>query len=232
MHKLDRSGVVAPDCLSAYDYKTQTWDDFGRGECKKTLRAALVEMQGIPGVTTADAAEYGVRCAYCEGAIHHKGHIEHFRRKNRHRPDGYPELTFEWDNLFLACGSDEHCGHYKDRKDALPYDPDDLIKPDEHDPEHYLFFHSSGEIRVRHGLDSPNDVRRAKETIRVFGLDNQTLAAARARAVIRYKKSCLADLDELVSWDEVDRQAYFQQEIEQTRWEPYATTIKHFLQNT
>lgn len=66
MHKLDRSGVAAPDCLDGYDYKTQTWDDFGN-ECKKLLRAALVQMQGSPGVTTEDASEYGVRCAYCEG---------------------------------------------------------------------------------------------------------------------------------------------------------------------
>lgn len=111
MHKLDRTSVTPPACLDAYDYRTQKWKDLG-SECKRELRAALVQMQGIPGVTTPDANEYGLRCAYCEGTIFHEGHIEHFRRKN---PAHYPELTFAWPNLFLACGASSHCGHYKDR---------------------------------------------------------------------------------------------------------------------
>ncbi|WP_291991693.1 retron system putative HNH endonuclease [Candidatus Accumulibacter sp. ACC003] len=227
MHKLDRSGVAAPDCLDGYDYKTQTWDDFGN-ECKKLLRAALVQMQGSPGVTTEDASEYGVRCAYCEGQIFHEGHIEHFRRKNLKH---HPELTFDWHNLFLACGSKWHCGHYKDRKSAPPYDPEQLIKPDEHDPEDYLYFHSSGEVRVRDQL-SAADKLRADATIRVFGLDNQTLAGKRARAVSKFRQMKSEDFEEIASWGDFDRRKYFEGEIEATRWEPYATTIKHFLQRT
>lgn len=227
MYKLDRSKIAEPECLADCDYKTQTWDKFGF-ECKQKVRFALVKMQGIPGVTTEDATEYGVRCAYCEGQIFHEGHIEHFRRKNNKH---YPELTFDWHNLFLACGTNDHCGHYKDRKAAPPYDPDQLIKPDEHDPEHYLYFHSSGEVRVRRGLNG-QDTQRAKETIRVFGLDNPALEGARARAVSKYKDQKMygADLEELASWDEADRRAYLEQEIEATRWDPYATTIKHFFQ--
>lgn len=62
MHKLDRSGVAAPDCLKNYSYPTQNWEQFG-GQCKKALRAALVQMQGTPGVTTEDAAR--IWCALC-----------------------------------------------------------------------------------------------------------------------------------------------------------------------
>lgn len=36
---------------------------------------------------------------------------------------------------------------------------------------------------------------------------------------------------ELASWPPEDRRADLSEEIEQTRWEPYATTMKHFLQN-
>ncbi len=41
------------------------------------------------------------KCAYCESKINHidYGHIEHYRPKSL-----FPELTFEWSNLFLACG--------------------------------------------------------------------------------------------------------------------------------
>lgn len=243
MHKLDRSVIPAPACLGNYNYKTQNWEDLG-GTCKGQLRAALVQMQGIPGVTTPDADEYGLRCAYCEGPIYHAGHIEHFRRKN---PAHYPELTFAWDNLFLACGSNIHCGHFKDKKrnkdkdenkdksksnNPVPdYNPDELIKPDIHDPLDYLFFHSSGEVRIRRGLTCEDDIRRAKETIRVFGLDNRTLAGSRFKALSVYKEKVMADLEEVATWPPGDRQAYLDEEIAATRYDPYATTIQHFLEN-
>lgn len=51
MHKLDRTISTAPACLANYQYQTHTWDDFG-STCKRELRAALVQMQGIPGITT------------------------------------------------------------------------------------------------------------------------------------------------------------------------------------
>lgn len=225
MHYLDRASVQAPACLNNYDHTTQTWDDFG-GACKEQVRAALVALQGIPGVTTAEADEYGVRCAYCECAIFHEGHIEHFRRKN---PAHFPELTFVWANLFLACGSHDHCGHFKDRKSGLHYDPARLIKPDEYDPELFLYFHSTGEVRVRAGLTTLDEQERARETIRVFGLDAPALSGERANSVSLYKRRILGDLDEIASWPQQDREDYLQGEIQATCWEPYATTIKHFL---
>jgi uncharacterized protein (TIGR02646 family) len=228
MHKLNRSSVVAPACLADYDYQTQTWDDFG-AQCKKQVRFALFQVQGIPGMTSEDASEYGLRCAYCESQIWHEGHLEHFRRKSRSRPDGYPELTFDWSNLFIACGSKEHCGHYKDHPSAQPYEADHLIKPDQDDPEVYLYFHSKGEVRVRHGLGDA-DKHRASETIRVFGLNNGTLVRRRAEAVERYKEIFAKEFEELASWNQTDREEYLQGEIEATRWQAYATTIKHFFQ--
>ncbi|MBT0034996.1 retron system putative HNH endonuclease [Vibrio alginolyticus] len=224
MHKLNRGNTEAPQCLSDYDHNTQTWDDFG-GECKKRLRAALAQMQGIPGVTTEDASEYGVRCAYCEDAIHHAGHIEHFRRKNKKH---FPELTFEWNNLFLACGSNDHCGHYKDRRGADAYNPDDLIKPDIEDPEDYLYFHSSGEVRPRVGIDANKELK-ANETIRAFGLKDRTLTSSRARALKTYKEKVLDELDEIANWEPELIAEYIQQEIENTQWQAFSTTIKHFL---
>jgi uncharacterized protein (TIGR02646 family) len=226
MHKLDRTGVAPPACLATYNYKAQSWDDLAP-VCKRELRAALVLMQGIPGVTTPDANEYGLRCAYCEGTIFHEGHIEHFRRKNAKH---FPQLTFAWNNLFLACGSNEHCGHYKDRRGALAYDPAQLIKPDQDEPDSYLYFHSSGEVRARAGLN-PVDASRANETIRVFGLDDRTLAGSRAKSISIYKRKVASDLDELASWPFADRQAYLAGEVDATRYEPYATTVKHFLQS-
>ena len=227
MHKLDRASIDQPECLTAYNYNTSQWDNI-RSDCKILVRRKLVQMQGLPGTTTEDANEYGVRCAYCESAIHHEGHIEHFRRKN---PNHFPELTFEWTNLFLACGAKDHCGHYKDRPSALPYDPNDLIKPDEHDPEEYLYFHSSGEVRISSRAASETEKHRAKETIRVFHLNSPKLRGMRAKSVNAYKEKILNDLDEIASWHDDEREEFLRAEIEATKWEPFSTTIMHFLQS-
>lgn len=226
MHKLDRSSVTDPACLADYVYPKQNWDDFGRSPCKRQVRLTLFQMQGIAGITSEEAGEYGLRCAYCESQIWHEGHIEHFRRKNpAHRPD----LTFNWNNLFLACGASDHCGHYKDRKGAPTYNADDLIKPDEHDPDDYLYFNSTGKVRPRHKIAADKEYR-AQETIRVFGLDNSTLTGARKKAIKRYKdEKEEMDLMEILSWDEELRKEYILSEIETTRWDPHATVIKHYL---
>jgi uncharacterized protein (TIGR02646 family) len=224
MRKLDRASSTPPVCLGTYSHITHTWDTF-TGACKRELRAALVQMQGIPGVTTADANEYGLRCAYCEGAIHNAGHIEHFRRKNRQH---YPILTFSWANLFLSCGDQEHCGHFKDRKSAPPYNPNQLVKPDVDDPDDFLYFHSSGEVRKKEGLND-GDALRASETIRVFGLDDRTLVGKRAKVLSVYKQRIIDDIDELATWVPEDREAYLAGELGTVRDEPYSTTLRHFL---
>ncbi|MCJ2373540.1 hypothetical protein [Pseudomonas sp. RGM 3321] len=64
----------------------------------------------------------------------------------------------------------------------------------------------------------------------MFGLDDPALEGARANAVRAYRKLREADLCEIASWSDADRIAYFRQEIEATRWHPYATTIRDFLQ--
>jgi len=234
MHKLDRIAVTAPACLNHYDYRKQTWQQLD-AECKRQVRLALQRLQArSQEFDDADDSAYviwGLRCAYCESQIFYGGHIEHFRRKNRHRPDGYPELTFDWKNLFLACGATEHCGHYKDRPCADPYDPDDLIKPDEHDPDVFLFFHSSGCVRVRNRVDmDASDRHRAEETIRVFNLNCGHLRGARHKALKAYQEKSPGLIDDLMTFDEALRREYILCEIEATKRDPYSTTIKHFFE--
>lgn len=238
MHKLDRSSVPAPYCLSAWDYTQNNWDDFHRegADCKRRVRLALQQIQGqqIAADDADDCAPFifGLRCAYCEGPIRHGGHLEHFRRKNRRRQDGFPELTFEWDNLFLACDSTVHCGHYKDRPGADAYDAEDLIKPDIHDPDDYLYFHSTGQVIVRNNRSNmtEHDRLRASETIRVFNLDCSTLRGERFKVLKLYRDRNLGILEFLMECDPTDRDAFVRDEVEATRWEPYATTIKHFFE--
>ncbi len=64
-------------------------------------------------VKKALEAMYGRRCCYCEAQVRvvTKGHIEH--RKPKKGPNAFPKLTFEWDNLHLACPA---CNQAKGKK--------------------------------------------------------------------------------------------------------------------
>lgn len=215
MHKLERT--EAPPCLSGYDHRTQHWDDIS-ADCKKATRTQLDAMQGP-------------RCAYCESSIEFEdSHIEHFRRKGGPPPQPHRHLMFDWDNLFLSCDSRAHCGHYKDRPSAPPYDPNDLIKPDIEDPHRLLYFHRNGAIRPRKGLNEA-ERDRVSETIRVFNLEEKLLVANRRSAVDRYlrQNEKQADLDELMNWSAEDRRAWLDLEIDAIRDQPYVSTLLHFL---
>jgi uncharacterized protein (TIGR02646 family) len=212
MHKLDRTRITEPVCLAGFDHRSQMWDDLKPDE-KQQIRASLEQMQDL-------------RCAYCESRLYADGHIEHFRRKGQNH---FPHLTFVWSNLFLSCGSVEHCGHYKDRQNAPAYSPDDLIKPDEHEPDHYFYFFSSGEIRIRGGI-SEGDSRRASETIRVFNLNCGSLNAARRRALRFYEERQPDVLEVLMQFDETTAQMFIAEEIEATRLEPHWTVIRHYFE--
>lgn len=212
MHKLDRTAIAAPGCLADYQHGKHTWEHVTPAD-KQQIRVRLGQMQGV-------------LCAYCEGDVYTDGHVEHFRRKN---PDHFPELTFVWSNLFLSCGSHAHCGHYKDRPRGAPYDPNDLVKPDEDEPDEFFYFHSSGEIRVREGIH-PDKQARAAETIRVFHLDENVLRWDRWRAVKQYEKNSPGILDDLMAFGEEDRLDFIQTEIEATRTNPHWTVIRHYFE--
>jgi uncharacterized protein (TIGR02646 family) len=210
MHKLDRTSARRPRCLDKYNYPLHTWDDVTR-EDKQELRACLQHMQNS-------------LCAYCESPLFEKGHIEHFRRKSsRH----FPQYSFVWDNLFLSCDSHEHCGHYKDRHNADPYDPAALVKPDVENPDLFFYFHSSGELRARAGA-TEDCSSRAEESIRILNLNCPPLKAQRRACVAKYKQSAI--LEELMRCDEQLRQDYIKNEIEETRHEPYCSVIRHFFE--
>lgn len=213
MHKLDRSSVAEPTRLASYNYPQNTWEDMSSSD-RCQIRTSLKKMQEG-------------RCAYCEGAIYNNnGHIEHFRRKNQAY---FPDLSFAWCNLFLSCDYRQHCGHYKDRPSARCYNPADLVKPDEDDPDQFFYFHSSGEIRPRSGINTAQSTR-ATETIRVFNLNCGKLKADRRRALRIYQRRDPEFLDELMELEEEARRQFIFDEIKNTRADPHWTVIRHFFE--
>lgn len=79
------------------------------------------------------------KCAYCEAKITHIAypHIEHYRPKKK-----YPQYTFEWNNLLLACGICNGSAHKGDNFPLKDGDEDTplLLNPCGDDPEQHLEF--------------------------------------------------------------------------------------------
>lgn len=166
MRHLDRSTVAEPACLSGYS-PNDDWCALARTpEHYTEVVDRLGEIQRQ-------------RCAYCECDLTNESknpHIEHFEQRSRVR-----QKTFVWSNLFWSCSHEERCGKHKDHV-VGSYRPGDLLKPDLDKPRKYLFFTRDGGVGPRPKLDAAeND--RAKETIRVFALDDRRLVAER-RAVL------------------------------------------------
>lgn len=210
MHKLDRDSVVRPACLDVYT-PPQTWDAVSTQD-KEAIRIPLKAMQGD-------------RCAYCEAALYDDRHIEHFRRKN---PEHYPELAFIWDNLFLSCNSQDHCGHYKDRSSAPPYNADDLVKPDIENPDEFLHFGSDGVVSPN-SQETTEKQRRGGETIRVFGLNDSRLCHERRRIAARYLNYENGIIDALLTMDSESRESFIRDEILATRDWPHCTVVRHLF---
>lgn len=204
MRKIERNVVVPPSSLS--ESASSSWKNFKE---KKEVREILRDMQ------------HGC-CAYCEGGVYNEGHVEHFYPQNK-----YPERSLAWGNLFLSCNSRKHCGHYKDSK-GIPYHPEDLIKPDEENPEHFFFFHSNGEARPRFDL-SEKEQQRAEETLRVFNLNEGALQEKRRRAVKDFFRKNGSLLEEIMALDEVSRKAFLLEECKNAEHLPYGATLRHFL---
>lgn len=206
MHKLERP--EAPGCLASYQQGNQEWRRISPLE-KGEIWVQLDAMQSE-------------RCAYCENRLRtDRRHIEHFRQRS-----DFPRRTFQWENLFGSCNHSNSCGRHKDR---TAHDANDLIKPDEDDPDVYLRFLSDGSIIPKSDL-SGDERHRAEETLRVFNLDHEqgVLRWMRYSAVRGY----LGMADELAQCLAIDEEffvEFLREELESVAGEPFETAIRHVL---
>ena len=102
-----------------------------------------------------------------------------------------------------------------------------MIKPDVEDPEAFLVFTYLGAVRPRDNL-TPNEAHRARETIRVLGLDG-ALNEIRRAEVAGYRQTA-EDLFQLADvYPEEEWLPLLEEEIRNTADLPFATAIKHLL---
>jgi uncharacterized protein (TIGR02646 family) len=118
------------------------------------------------------------KCAYCESKITHVdyGHIEHYRPRSL-----FPKLTFEWSNLFLACGV---CNGAEHKSDHFPEvdEGGPLINPCDENPADYLNFYYDPTVRI---ASVYGKTPRGETTEKLLGLNRYDLRAYRSRQITR-----------------------------------------------
>lgn len=206
MRRLNRD-EAPPAGLNRYRHGRDEWSSTTQ-ELRLLIWEKLENMQGL-------------RCAYCEGDISHsKRHIEHFRQRDR-----YPQGTFDWHNLFGSCNRLNTCGKRKDSCGLYPHE--NLIKPDEEDPEDFLVFTPNGSVQPRATL-SDRDRYRAEETIRILGL-NGALTQIRLEGVRGHLETALAIQEMAQQYPTEQWLPFLEEELARTADFPFATAIKHVL---
>jgi uncharacterized protein (TIGR02646 family) len=200
---------VSPLGLTNYRHGSSNWAlSSPTPSEREEIWAKLLAMQG----------EY---CAYCEGPMPvFKRHIEHFRQRSR-----YPQGTFDWHNLFGSCNRQGTCGDHKDK--CGKYSPQDLIKPDIEDPELFFVFTTRGDIKIRANL-TPENQRRAVETIRILALDG-ALNQIRYSEVQGYLQTAEQFAEFAKDYPQDEWLPLLEEEIKNITNMPFATAIKHVL---
>lgn len=161
----------SPSFYSAYinKNKPKLWDDIApiRTELRKQIWA---EQGGVCAYTEIRLPDPDKNC-----------HIDHFRTRNL-----FPEKTFEYANLLVACNL-EHCGaKYKDKQIKNKAEYTDLIDPSKEAASDYFDYRFTGKVKPEG--ESP----KGERTIRIFNLNETKLVERRKEALF-----CLQSLMEL-----------------------------------
>jgi uncharacterized protein (TIGR02646 family) len=121
------------------------------------------------------------KCAYCESKIMHVdyGHIEHYRPKSG--PFGRPDLTFDWNNLLLACGICNGSAHKGDRFPGADAGGPIVNPCDEEPGDHFEFQYD----HVAHLASVYGKTERGRLTETLLGLNRKDLRIHRSRFVMK-----------------------------------------------
>ena len=152
--------------------KPQNWDALD-GMVRTNTRKYILEK------------EQGNQCAYTEMPLEYKNnnsHIEHLKRKDS---AFFPELTFEWTNLFVSCISSDFGGKYKDQiylKGKTKDDNSLILNPVLENPAVFFDLKSWGEITLKPNLPAMAKIK-AEETIKAFNLNHNSLKERRKEMI-------------------------------------------------
>lgn len=149
--------------------------------------------------------EQGNQCAYTEMPLEYKNnnsHIEHLKRKDA---AFFPELTFEWTNLFVSCISSDFGGKYKDQvylKGKTKVNNALILNPALENPADFFDLKNWGEITIKGDLQGIEKTK-AEETIKAFNLNHNSLIKERIRmmrAVQMYKEGGITAKEDILGF--------------------------------
>lgn len=118
------------------------------------------------------------KCGYCESYIEHVSdpHIEHYRPKSR-----FPALTFDWNNLLLACGK---CNSTPYKGDKFPEanEGGPIVNPCIDNPEDHFGFIYDIQAKLATVVAKTT---RGRTTEKLLGLNRNALRQHRSTHVTR-----------------------------------------------
>ena len=141
-------------------------------------RAKAISKYRHPEIKRALVGCFHGKCAYCESKILHVdfGHIEHFHPKSNPQ---YRHLTFDWNNLFLACAV---CNgplfkgvKFPDQNEGGP-----PVNPCEEDPSDHLSFVFDTKAKLATVTFKST---RGRTTIDLLGLNRDDLRTYRSKFI-------------------------------------------------
>jgi len=141
------------------------------------------------------SSEQNFQCAYTEVDIdetNYSSHIDHFRKQSL-----FPGYKFAWTNLFISTNNEYYGAKFKDNSYKIRVsDYQYLINPAIENPREYFDYSFSGEILIKSkDIDSLNYIK-AKITIEVFNLNENSLVQQRqtvVKQILAYYKQLSVD---------------------------------------
>jgi len=161
---------------SILERKEQDWLASLCQAVTKTEKENATNKYQHPEIKTALHTLFHGKCAFCESKIKHVSdpHIEHYRPKSK-----FPDLTFAWDNLLLACGV---CNSAKYKGDRFPEanEGGPYINPCTDNPEdHFQFVYDKrAKLASVYGK-----TKRGETTEKELGLNRYDLRTYRSKQI-------------------------------------------------
>ncbi len=191
MNKINRANVKKPECLEnkanewtkEYIDKRKKNPSFWNWHQYKNEKVTSILAENLSQLTK-------FHCSYC-GVFPLKQNIggrsiDHFKPKSK-----FPELAYEWTNLFISCPDCQ-----RNKGASFPYYQ--LVKPDEEAYEFDYWFEIDWIINKNFVVPNKSRTQKeqeiAQETIDWLGLNNGDRPKERLRELEKYKSSSVKDI--------------------------------------
>lgn len=153
------------------------WNDVAkiRDNIRTYMLSGLVPDENIEQNTVS---EQNFQCAYTEIDIeehNYSSHIDHFYKQRM-----FPNLKFEWSNLFTSTNNEYFGAKYKDNTYKIQQeDYQYLINPSIENPSDFFKYSFTGEILIKVIDKNSLKYKKAKLTRNAFNLNERSLVEQR-----------------------------------------------------